>query len=146
MIIDFHSDRPAGGEPQRDQRLGEMLARVAGPTPAAGTEERLHARIMLAAGPQLSRRREPDLAWWEYTAGWARAAIPLALAAGIVALFAAQQGSVDWSLVSQASVPVPGTAASAVVSAATVAQQSTQVVDQLIGPATREWVLSSAMQ
>jgi hypothetical protein len=146
MIIDIHSHRSADDEPQRDPRLGEVLARVAGPTPAASAEERLHARIMAAAEPRLARRREPELAWWEYTAGWARAAIPIALAAGIVALFVAQQGTVDWSLVSQASVPVPGTAASAVVSAATVAQQSTQVVDQLIGPATREWVLSSAMQ
>jgi hypothetical protein len=69
-------------DPPRDPALGAALRAL---TRGAATQPdwaRLSASIRASAAPRLALRREPA-PWWQYTAGWARQAIPVGLAAGI---------------------------------------------------------------
>jgi hypothetical protein len=70
-------------EPARDERLGALLRGVVGdPTTAAVDWDGLAARIAAALPGQHSTP------WWSYAERWQRRAVPLALAAGLVGLFA----------------------------------------------------------
>ena len=73
-----HADEPA-----RDERLGALLRGVVGdPTAAEMNWDRLAARIAAALPGQHAAP------WWSYAERWQRRAVPLALAAGLVGLFA----------------------------------------------------------
>ena len=70
-------------EPARDERLGALLRGVLGDPTAAGVDwDRLAARITAALPGQHATP------WWSYAERWQRRAVPLALAAGLVGLFA----------------------------------------------------------
>lgn len=78
---------PLHSEPGRDERIGEAL-RASDPAAAvshSGGDDAVALRIVQAAAPQLSRLRTVRRPWWEWTAEWARIAVPVGLAATIVA-------------------------------------------------------------
>jgi hypothetical protein len=72
-------------DPRPDDALrSELRAEVGEPPYEAVDWERLRARVVSGAAAMLARRRvERPATWWEEAAGWGRAAIPLAIAAGI---------------------------------------------------------------
>jgi hypothetical protein len=79
----FHEKHDRADEPARDESLGALLRGVVGDPIAAGVDwDRLAARIA-AALP--GHHTTP---WWSYAERWQRRAVPLALAAGLVGLFA----------------------------------------------------------
>jgi hypothetical protein len=71
-------------DPASDPRLAEAL-RMAFPPPTLEAEdlEALSRRIAERAELTLARLRG-RAPWWAYTAGWARAAVPAALAASVM--------------------------------------------------------------
>lgn len=77
-------------EPERDLELTEALRRLEGDADLdeAGWK-RLRASIASGAVRHFATPREP-IAWWEYIAGWARPALPLAAAVGVLLLLLAQ--------------------------------------------------------
>lgn len=71
--------------------LRAELADVAGPVPNDAVDwDALHRRIATeAVGPlRALRLAVASRPWWAYTASWARAAVPLAVAASVVATVA----------------------------------------------------------
>ena len=78
---------PIHREPGRDERIGEAL-RAVDPAAAlshAEAEDALVHRIVRAAHPQLSRLGKVRRSGWEWTADWARIAVPVGIAATIAA-------------------------------------------------------------
>jgi hypothetical protein len=72
-------------DPPRDPRVARALREASPDAPLERVDwNRLHAAVQARAAALVARRAQP---WWVYAAGWARAAIPVAAAAGI-ALFA----------------------------------------------------------
>lgn len=71
-------------DPPSDPRLAEAL-RMAFPPPSfdAADLDALSRRIAERAELTLARLRG-RAPWWAYTAGWARAAVPVALAASVI--------------------------------------------------------------
>ena len=68
----------------RDPALTTALRRAVGDPPYDAVDwDVLARRIQSAVAAR--RRVERPARWWEHAAGWARAAVPLALAAGIAA-------------------------------------------------------------
>jgi anti-sigma factor RsiW len=75
-----------------DDRLRRAL-RTAAPTPALAEDRerellaavRARAAAPLAALRRASRQAAQPIAWWELTAGWARAALPVGVAAAVLA-------------------------------------------------------------
>lgn len=75
-------------ELDRDRLVEAALHRLEDPVARADADwARLEGRIRWSAQGVL-RRLRGDGSWWEETARWARAAIPLGVAAGIAALLA----------------------------------------------------------
>ncbi len=88
-----------GPEPAHDPALGALLRDVVGETPQAAVDwKALATRI----GEQVGRQAAAP--WWAYAAQWERRAIPLALAAGMLAAVAL------WSTTNSATTPAPITA------------------------------------
>jgi hypothetical protein len=129
-------------DPERDPRLGETLRRLERTRPWEDEDE-LSRRIMLAARGQLARLRAPVRPWWEWAAVWARVAIPLGVAASIAAtvILVSERGSFDPAWNDADSMTVSG----AMLSAATLPAGEAQVADQLLVPASEEWLLTGAL-
>ncbi|HET6233299.1 MAG TPA: hypothetical protein VFE05_24700 [Longimicrobiaceae bacterium] len=91
-------------DPPRDERLASALRDGPARPPLDRTDwDRLHRAIDARAAVVMAARRQ---AWWAYAGSWARAALPLALAAGVVLAVAA--GSMQPAPVLQAaSAPSP---------------------------------------
>lgn len=128
-------------DPERDPGVGEALRRLE--RARTWDEDELSQRIVLAARDQLARLRTPARPWWEWTAGWARVAIPLGVAASIAAagILVSERGSIDPAWSDADSLTVSG----AMLSAATLPAGEAQVTDQLLVPASEEWLLSGAL-
>ncbi|MGH7682421.1 MAG: hypothetical protein ACRENN_10615, partial [Candidatus Eiseniibacteriota bacterium] len=74
-------------EPERDQELSEALRQLEGGATLNDADwNRLRAGIHARAARFFTRPAAP-LTWWETMAGWARAAVPLAAAAGVFLVF-----------------------------------------------------------
>jgi hypothetical protein len=72
-------------EPRPDPRLGEALRRL---DSASGADDaQLRQRIVEAAGPTLTSLRAPTPRWWEWISRWVPVAVPVGLAASLVAGF-----------------------------------------------------------
>jgi hypothetical protein len=71
-----------GEEPARDERLGALLAEVAGAPPFADVDWTALAQRIATA------RVRQRTAWWSYAARWERRAVPVALAAGLAGVLA----------------------------------------------------------
>jgi len=71
-------------EPSRDPQLAEALNRLEGGPPIDAVDwDRLQGAISAQARLPLVRLRRA-ISWWDYTARWAGAAVPLAAAAILV--------------------------------------------------------------
>lgn len=79
---DIGFDRELDTDPPRDPALAAALRESTGGAAPQPEWARLSASIRAAAAPRLALRREPA-PWWQHTAGWARQAIPVGLAAGV---------------------------------------------------------------
>jgi hypothetical protein len=129
-------------EPERDPELGEALRRLELGRSAAD-EAALRRRIMLAAQPALARLQNPPRPWWEWMAGWSHLVIPagvaVSLAAGAVLL--TEPGSISPAWSEGDSVTISET----MLSAATLPAGEV-VADQLLAPATDDWLLRGAYE
>ncbi len=77
---------PGGGWPEPDEALGSALREVVPEAPVERVDWRAFRAAVLARAelPLARLRRRQRQRWWEVTAGWARAAVPAAAAAGVV--------------------------------------------------------------
>ena len=81
-------------EPERDLELSEALRRLEGDAALGDADwNRLRAGINARAARLFARPLAPvrPVTWWETLAGWSRAAVPLAAAAGVFLVFLALQ-------------------------------------------------------
>lgn len=128
-------EEPLESDPPRDASLGSALRRADVITsPVDG----LRHAITAAARERLDALEHGD-AWWDWTARWSAAAIPIACAAGIIGIAAAvltlppeEQTMLRAPVVAFATVASP-------------AVTGTQLIDSLVGPATHDWVLNGAV-
>jgi hypothetical protein len=132
---------PSDRDPTRDAALGAALRRR---DAIVSDTDTLRRAIAANARERLARLEAGEAAgdqWWDWTARWARAAIPIACAAGLggvaVTAMLALPGAEE-----QPPLRAP------VVAFATVASpdaNATQLIDSLVGPATHDWVLNGAV-
>lgn len=81
-------------EPEHDLELSEALRRLEGDAALGDADwNRLRAGINARAARLFARPPVPAVpaTWWETLAGWARPAVPLAVAAGVFLVFLALQ-------------------------------------------------------
>ena len=134
-------------EPVREWALSERLrraeSRLYGDTPDDIRAAALRARLMAAARPALVRRAGSPTgrrSWWEYTAGWGRAAIPAGIAAAIAATLLVVASRRDTRAMLDAS-SAPETS---IVTMAVRGAAAPEIAEAVVGPATREWLLTAA--
>ena len=129
-------------DPPRDPRLASAIRDAESRDAHEMRLDALGARIAANARPVLARLdRERDRRWWQWTASWAGAAVPIGLAAAALLVVVAR------------SAPEPATATAetaatgtTVLEAVTAARAETEVVDAFVGPASTDWLLAAAMQ
>ena len=126
---------PSGREPERDPRIAGALRSVTDSGTAG--EELLIRRIASAARPRLSALRTGPGPWWEWTAAWARVAVPAAVAAsilgGVLVARAGDSWAADALVTESALVLGAGEPASGSVLAA-----------ELLPQPTAEWLITEA--
>ena len=132
-----------------DPALGALLRRVLVSTdePAWG---QLHARVVAQAEIPLARRRagwrnlpgaRSEMEWWELAARWARAAVPLAIAAS-AALILSLARQPESAFVIGWGVPSVGGALERVVSTSDVGD--TDLLHALLGTSDGRWAIRGA--
>lgn len=139
MTRSSHStpDEPVDRDPPRDAELTAALRR----RDAIDSDTDVLRQVIAASARERLARLEYGDRWWDWTARWAGAAIPIACAAGIVGVAATAMLAVPVAEEQQA-LRAP------VVAFATVASPAvtgTQLIDSLVGPATHDWVLNGAV-
>ncbi len=130
-------------DPERDPRLAQALRGAPAPDTSLD-DDRLRGRIMAAARPRLAQLRARQRPWWEWTAAWARVAVPVGLAASLAAgvLLIGSPTPVE-SVSSVAADTV--TASGVILGAAAGATGSPQVGDALVAQASDDWLLTQIM-
>jgi hypothetical protein len=106
------------------------------PVASHATDDELRARILRAARPELARlaRGRP---WWEWTAAWGRVAVPVGLAASLVAgALLARTGT---------GTAAGETESSVILGAATGATGGSELGDQFVAQANGSWLLTQAL-
>jgi hypothetical protein len=91
-----------GPEPAHDEKLGTMLRDIVGEPPYAAVQ-------WSALADRIGERVAAQMAapWWSYATRWERRAIPLALAAGLlasVALWSTSATTTTWQMTSASGV------------------------------------------
>jgi hypothetical protein len=126
------------GEPRPDSRLGEALRRGE-PSRSTVSDDELRSRIVRAARRELGRLRRPSRSWWEWTAAWARVAMPVGLAASLAAgallLRSTDPSASAWG----------ATESSVMLGAGAGAVTGSEVGDQLLAEASDGWLLTQAL-
>jgi anti-sigma factor RsiW len=130
-------------DPERDPRLADALRGM--PTPSASLgDDQVHSRIMAVARPRLAQLRTRQRPWWEWTASWARVAVPVGLAASLAAgVLLVQSTTSVGSITGVATDTV--TASGVILSAAAGTTGSPQVGDELVAQASDDWLLTQVM-
>lgn len=131
----YTPEEPAEGDPPRDASLGSALRRA---DVITSDVDALHRAISAAAREHLESLEDGD-AWWDWTARWSRAAIPIACAAGVIGIAAAALLTLPAEEQTMLRAPVVAFA-----TVASPAVTGTQLMDSLVGPATHDWVLNGA--
>jgi hypothetical protein len=129
-------EEPPGSDPPRDAALGSALRRA---DVIASDVDALHRTIIAAAQPRLESLERSD-EWWDWTARWGRAAIPIACAAGVIGIGATALLALPAEEQTMLRAPVVAFA-----TVASPAVTGTQLMDSLVGPATHDWVLNGAV-
>jgi hypothetical protein len=142
-IFDFHrpgvrAHRAGHDDPPRDAALGDAIRAIAGGTPRG--DQRLVAAVVDAGRPRLAQL-EAGTEWWEWTARWARTAIPIGLAASLLVAVLAYR-----SLLPPDDTQSPRAPSVAFAAVASMAGSEVQIVDSLVGPATHDWLLTAAVE
>lgn len=130
-------------DPERDPRLADALRGTPTPSSSLG-DDQLRSRIMAAARVRVAQLRSRQRPWWEWTAAWARVAVPVGLAASLAAgvLLVQNPTSIE-SITSVAADTV--TASGVILSAAAGTTASPQVGDELVAQASDDWLLTQVM-
>jgi hypothetical protein len=130
---------PQDRDPPRDAALARELLRH---DAIATNTDALRAAIAVSARPRLARlEASGGDAWWEWTARWGHAAIPIACAAGMIGVAATMMLALP-VVEEQTALRAPVVAFATV---ASPAETGTQLMDSLVGPATHDWVLNGAV-
>jgi len=131
-------DDPLDRDPPRDAALAAALRRR---DAAVSDTDTLRRAIAASARERLARLEAGDGdQWWDWTARWSRAAIPIACAAGLVGV--AITAMLALPAVEEQQLRAPVVAFAAVASPEVT---GTQLTDSLVGPATHDWVLNGAV-
>ena len=134
-------DEPLDRDPARDPALSAALRRR---DAAVSDTDTLRRAIAATARERLARLEAGEAAgdrWWDWTARWARAAIPIACAAGLVGVAVTAMLALPGAEEQQS----PRAPVVAFVSVASPDANATQLIDSLVGPATHDWVLNGAV-
>ncbi len=132
-------DDRSDGDPPRDAQLGAALRRR---DAAVSDTDTLRRAIAASARERLARLEAGDGdQWWDWTARWSRAAIPIACAAGLVGVAVATMLALP-AVEEQQALRAPVVAFAAITSPEVT---GTQLTDSLVGPATHDWVLNGAV-
>jgi hypothetical protein len=130
-------------EPTRDPALGRALAdaeRVLYGAPNVARAAMLRGRIADAARPLLARLSQglASRQWWEWTAHWSRAVIPIALLAGVAAamLVVASRDLTTRVIRERTLQGQPP-----IMRAAVSGSQPNELMESVLGPATGEWLI-----
>jgi hypothetical protein len=129
-------------DPERDSRLADALRGTPTPSSSLG-DDQLRSRIMAAARVRVAQLRSRQRPWWEWTAAWARVAVPVGLAASLAAGVLLVQNPTSIEIVSVAADTV--TASGVILSAAAGTTGSPQVGDELVAQASDDWLLTQVM-
>ena len=132
-----------------DEEIGSMLRAMDDAEPGVRLDDPraavLHARIMERAARRLAELRQQHT-WWDYAASWSRAAVPVGVAASILA------GALWYRLPVQSdtervatTAAVGGDVAQWVVYVALVGGVSTEMFDSLVGPVTRDALVAQLL-
>jgi hypothetical protein len=132
-------DDPLDRDPPRDAELAAALRRR---DAAVSDTDTLRRAIAASARERLARLEAGDGdQWWDWTARWSRAAIPIACAAGLVGVAVTAMLALP-AVEEQQALRAPVVAFAAVASPEVT---GTQLTDSLVGPATHDWVLNGAV-
>lgn len=140
-------------EPERDPRLARAIREAEGPAASAARLELLRSRIAAAATAVLEAR--PERAWWEWMTHWARTEVMLAAAATVLAAVIGGAATIGRGEVAlDTAIAVAATAGqsastapldSVVTRAFAVGGSADQVMNEVVGPASNEWLLIAAV-
>jgi len=131
-------------DPERDPRLADALRR----TPlsnASLSDDQLRSRIIVAGRTRLAQLRARQRPWWEWTAAWARVAVPVGLAASLAAGVLLVQSANSVESASSVAAADTVTASGVILSAAAGNAASPQVGDELVAQASDDWLLTQVM-
>ena len=149
-------------ELKRDPKLGAQLRRHTAAPPSQEVDfDALQAKIMARArarqdasgntpaplpvldiAPQVAR---PSLPWWELTASWARAAIPLAAAASLLlAVLVAREGR-SLQLAASRSAQQSADSSAPMASVATTGESADELLSTLLPGATSETLVNALL-
>ncbi len=130
---------PLDRDPPRDAALAAELLRHEA---IATNTDALRAAITASARQRLARLESGSGdAWWEWTARWGHAAIPIACAAAFIGVAATTMLALP-AVEEQQMLRAPVVAFATV---ASPAETGTQLMDSVVGPATHDWVLNGAV-
>lgn len=105
----------------------------------------LHARIMAQAAGRLAELRRQATVW-DYSARWSRAAVPLAVAASILAAALWMQVSRTTSSTPAGAVTAERDAAAQVMSAGVIrTMATTEMLDSLVGPVSSDALVAGLL-
>ena len=133
---------PIHREPERDPLIAGALHAV--DTGSTDGEDLLVRRIVDAARPQLVAMRRAPRPWWEWTASWARIAVPIGVAASLGAGVLALQAADRWMGEPLAAETALVTE-SALVLGADDPLAGTELAAELLPRPTDEWLLSEGV-
>jgi hypothetical protein len=130
-------------DPERDSRLADALRRTATPSSSLD-DDQLRSRIMAAARRRAAQLGTGQRRWWEWTAAWARVAVPVGLAASLAAGVLLVRGTTTSGGFSSSTLADTTTVSGVILSAA-ASGASPQLGDELVAQASDDWLLTQVM-
>jgi hypothetical protein len=128
-------------EPERDPELGEALRRLEAALTAPESEI-LRRRILAAARPKLARLGLGPPRWWEWISAWTRVAVPVGLAATLVAGLLVQGSDTSSAVAADGEL---GTDSTLVLAAFAEPESGNQLTAHLVVPEGSSWLFQQAV-